>query len=311
VFRAAINHTALGVWAHTVVSPGFGHVDGQRFIDGTSAESDTSSGVGGFFQAELSMTGVTLVRPPGHRFGRLDLFLALILALCLADCGNSCFVFVSNPSNGTLAVGVGTQPLACPPPKPTPVVRVILHMTRSCESCSDSNRIAHAFVNIDGIQAHYRGDASDDPSHWQELLPELAKQPREIDLMSTEANNREAEAAAGGAEIPSGIYDQLRLTLIQNRESASVQLPVEDPCGDTGFNCVIMADGRAEALLFDGGESGVRVSLGATGNLLVVPPGSNLELRIELAPVWSLVESRRSGARLLPVLTGSVRIERK
>src|SRR5271168_1519336 len=69
--------------------------------------------------------------------------------------------------------GVGDAALSSPCAAPTPqgTVQTVAHVTRECESCSNSNRIQHVWIALSGIELRCRTDAVEEPSDWQELLP--------------------------------------------------------------------------------------------------------------------------------------------
>ena len=111
--------------------------------------------------------------------------------------------------------------------------------------------------------------------------------------------------------IPAGIYRQVRLRFVPNQPATDDRLPEKNACGNWRFNCVVMADGRIQPLLLDGGSPDLRITSDRIeGASLFIPPDTNTYLIIELKPVWAWFSSADEGLRLLPALTGSAKVGR-
>ncbi len=151
------------------------------------------------------------------------------------------------------------------------------------------------------------GDSQD----WQELAPQLAKQPLQVDLVRGAADQRATEPLRESVVVPAGVYRQLRVRFVPSPLATEDQLPEKNACGNSGFNCVVMADGRIQPLKLDGGSSEVRITSDRIeGGSLLVFPDIDSDLVIEMKPVWSWVSSVNKDVRLLPALIGSAKIER-
>jgi uncharacterized protein DUF4382 len=234
----------------------------------------------------------------------------LLFAVWLTGCNNTCFTFTSNPPTGTIGIKVSD-------PKPTctlttgGAVRLAIQTVPVCSSCSDSIRIQHIFVSIRSIDVHPSSSADDDSLDWQELAPQLAKRPLQVDLVAGIADRGTREALGESVAIPAGIYREVRVRFVPNSLVTEDQLPEKNACGNSGFSCVVMADGRIQPLLLDSGSPELRImSDRIAGGSLFIPLDTNTYLIIELKPVWAWFSSADQGLRLLPALTGSAKVGR-
>jgi hypothetical protein len=239
-----------------------------------------------------------------NRSGHL-LLASLFLCGVLAACNNTCITFTSSPPSGTGGIKVGNPAPSCTLPKATGTVRVEIHAIQPSDATSVSDRIQHIFVSIRGIEIHPGTIADDASPDWQELAPELTKQPLQIDLMRGAAPPGAREPFGERVVIPAGVYRQVRLRFLANQPSTDDRLPGKSACGSAGFNCVVMADGRVEPLLFDGAAPEFRItSERIEGGSLFIPPDADTDLVIEFNASWVLVSSAGEGVRLRPTLTG-------
>ena len=111
--------------------------------------------------------------------------------------------------------------------------------------------------------------------------------------------------------VPAGVYRQLRVRFLPDPLAAEDQLPEKNACGNTGFNCVVMTDGRVQRLQLDGRSPELRImSDRIEGGSLFLPSGTDSDLVIELKPVWAWFSSTDDGVRLLPALTGKAKVGR-
>lgn len=231
---------------------------------------------------------------------------ALLLCLFVVGCANTCIVGFSNPPNATVGVVVSNPPPPCPLPVSKSSTNVVVHLVRSCESCSPSNRIERVFLALEGIALHSQSSPMGAWSEWQELFPGWESHPRPVDLVKPISGGLASESLGASAPIPTGIYDQIRVRFVSSR---SDDPPVANACGELGWNCLVMADGRIHPLLFNPGAAELRISSEKlSGGLLFTPSDSDGELLIELAPVWSITASWDEGVRFHPFLTGSARV---
>jgi hypothetical protein len=244
-----------------------------------------------------------------YRPGAVASLIALLVCFSTAGCANSCFVAVLNPGGTVIGVTASNLPLACPPPIKKTSIKVLAKVTTLCDACAASNRIQGFFLTMRGIELHAKANGLGASSEWLELFPDLEKRPRQLDLMS---GNTDATASGllGGAAIPSGIYDQVRLRLLQNRGDAEAQFLTGNACGASGFNCMTMADGHVYALQVASDAQELRIAPEVlSSGLLHIASDGNEELLIRLAPVWSTVGTFPEAVRFLPALTGTVGVE--
>jgi len=236
---------------------------------------------------------------------------ALLFAVWLTGCNNTCFTFTSNPLTGTIGIKASD-------PKPTctlttgGAVRLAVQTVPTCSFCSESGRIQHIFVSIRGIEVHPSMTADNDSSDWQELLsPGLVKQPLQVDLVGGTSDRSARESLGEIVTIPAGIYRQVRLRFTPNQLMTDDRLPEGNACGSVGFNCVVTADGRIQPLLLDSGSPELRImSDRIEGRSLFLPPDTESDLVIELKPVWAWFPYADEGLRLFPALTGSAKVGR-
>jgi hypothetical protein len=145
-----------------------------------------------------------------------------------------------------------------------------------------------------------------------ELFPQLEQHPGQVELVSPAEKGLAVESVEEAATISSGIYDQMRLHFAPNEGDSQNPLSRKSSCGAVGPNCVIMADGRVLPLWFGDGAPQLRISLETLpGGFLFVPPGSDGELSVELAPVCCAVAPSAGSVQALPVLTGSAKLEQR
>ena len=236
---------------------------------------------------------------------------ALLFAVGLIGCTNTCFTFTSNPPTGTINIKAGDPTPACTLTKANGAVRLVLKAVPMCNYCSESSRIQHIFVSIRGIDVTSSSIADEESPDWQNLAPQLAKQPLQVDLVRDTADRSAGEPLGEIVTVPAGVYRQLRVRFLPDPLAAEDQLPEKNACGNTGFNCVVMTDGRVQRLQLDGRSPELRImSDRIEGGSLFLPSGTDSDLVIELKPVWAWFSSTDDGVRLLPALTGKAKVGR-
>ncbi len=98
--------------------------------------------------------------------------------------------------------------------------------------------LLHLFVTVHGIEAHPNATAPEDSPDWEELAPNLAREPMQLDLLAHSANFC-ATNRVSGALVASGAYRQIRLRLVPNHLAAGGAIPDNPfpsfaaPLGDT------------------------------------------------------------------------------
>ena len=160
-------------------------------------------------------------------------------------------------------------------------------------SCSGSSgTYSHVFVTVRSVQAHISGTADSNTPGWQELAPQLATQPMQIDLFSTAQTNC-VLAQLGSAQLPAGSYQQIRLILLSNTPSAGSAVPTNNACAGNGFNCVVLNDGTGtihELTLSSQDETGLKIPPGQImGGPIQVSAGQSVDLNIDFNACASIL----------------------
>jgi Domain of unknown function (DUF4382) len=209
-----------------------------------------------------------------------SVFLAILLcSLGLIGCDNSCFVFVSNPGGGggTIAGSINS----CPLNQAKGSVRPRITTSFTAAAGNTHARIAHIYVNIRGIEANSNASADDASPDWQELAPQLIKQPAQIDLLAPSGDSP-VQDAFDDVTVPANAYRQIRLRLTPNQPDGTNSVLQANSCGNVGFNCMVTSDSaiRPLALSSDGSEIYIS-SQQIAGGFVRVLPETTTTLRIE------------------------------
>lgn len=239
--------------------------------------------------------------------------LAKIFAVCsiccaLADCGignNSCVSFVWNPG------GIDTpgNP-SCPFTQGNGGVSVQINSSFASPAGPTSPNLQHVYVTLTGIEARTSAMPGQSSPQWQELAPDLAANPRQVDLLE---NGGEACASRpiARSEIPGGVYTEIRLRL------AADDTPADDPSGDgagtdanacvgVGRNCVFTTRGEMRPLIFAGAAPDLIIeSKEMDGGFFRVLPDQENHLSIEFNPYASLAIAVGDAVKIIPQFTAS------
>lgn len=244
-----------------------------------------------------------------HRHQRyLPLHVLLFFAVGSAGCNNTCFTFISNPSTGTIGIKTGDPPPTCTLPKAPVAVRLEMQTVPMCSFCPESSRIQHLVVSIRGVDVRESLTPDDDSPDWLDLTPQLATQPLQVDLVGGTVDQGARKPLGEIVAIPAGIYRQVRVRFVPEPRVAD-QPTRTNACGGAGLNCIVMADGTVQPLLFDNASPELRIpSERIVGGALHVFPDIDSDLVIEMKLVWSWVSLNRD-IRLVPALTGNARVE--
>ena len=217
---------------------------------------------------------------PRARFGVLVILLVSWIA---AGCGGgSSYMSMPSSAMGTIVVSISDPP-----------------------SCKDPNgSFGHVYVTVRSVQAHIDPNATDSSSGWQELAPQLASQPMQIDLFSAPQTNC-VLAQLGSASLPVGSYQQIRLLLVSNTPGGSDAVPSTNACAGNGYNCVVLNDGSVHELeLSSQANTGLKIPPGQiVGGPIQVSAGQSVDLNIDFNACDSIVEQGNGKFRLKPTLT--------
>lgn len=242
----------------------------------------------------------------------LPFHVVLLSVVWSTGCNNSCFTFTSNPPNGTVNIKVSNAQPSCTLTKATGAVHVVLQTVPPCGSCSESPGIQHLFVTIRSIDIHASSTADDDSPDWQQLAPQLATQPLQVDLVGGMADRGTLEPLGEIVAIPAGIYHQVRVRFARHLLATDDRLTRKNACVGGTLNCAVKADGTVHPLLLDTASPELRItSERITDGFLLVFPDMDSDLVIELKPVWTwFASANRRNIGVLPVLTGNAWVER-
>jgi len=213
------------------------------------------------------------------------LFLAAVAIFSIAGIIVSC----SGGSSKTMVSGMGT-------------VNVTLSDPPSC--MPPNGQFAHVYVTVRSVQAHTSATATDSSSGWQELAPQLASAPMQIDLFSKPQTTC-ILAQLGSASLPAGSYQQIRLLLVSNTPQGGAAVPSPNACAGNGFNCVVLQDSTIHELdLSSQANTGLKIPPGQiVGGPLQVSAGQSVDLNIDFNACASIVQEGNGKLRLKPTLT--------
>ncbi len=192
-------------------------------------------------------------------------------------------------SSSTMTTGMGT-------------INVSLSDPPSC--MPPNGQFMHVYVTVRSVQANIDAKASDGSSGWQELAPQLASQPMQIDLFSKPQTTC-VLAQLGSASLPVGKYQQIRLLLVSNTPAASDAVPSTNACAGNGYNCVVLEDTTVHELqLSSEANTGLKIPPGQiVGGPLSVTEGQSVDLNIDFNACASIVHQGNGQFRLKPTLT--------
>ena len=227
----------------------------------------------------------------------LGVFAILLSGIAFTGCENFCVVGVVNPGGSGVAVGT-----SCPVPKQTGNVTLQLGSSVTPSAPSWPSDVQHIFVSLRGIEALPANPSGDDSPEWQELTPDLATQPAQVDLMARPTRSC-GPRAFPEASVGAGVYSQVRLRLVPNQPDASEPVPAENACGKIGFNCVVASSGAIRPLASDDPAELHIAADGIAGGSFRILPDDHIRLAIEFDPRASLILQSGDAAQLLPALS--------
>src|SRR5258707_4164866 len=204
------------------------------------------------------------------------------------------------------AIGCGGGSVATPPTPGTGMVTVSISDPPSCMAPNGSSTsFTHVFITVRSVEAHFDPRGDDNSSNWQELAPQLASQPMQIDLVATPTNC--VLAQLGSASLPVGSYQQIRLLLVSNNPAAGAATPTKtnNACAGNGFNCVVLSDNSIHELqLSSQDNTGLKIPPGQiVGGPIQVMAGQSVDLNIDFNACASIVLEGNGTYRLKPTLT--------
>jgi hypothetical protein len=234
------------------------------------------------------------------KVSRRGFFIALVFCLSFAGCDNTCFIFVSNPSGGTLVVG--TTPCSLNNANGTARIRLTSSVRPTAANWPAS--IQHIFVTFQGIEANRSATADDDSPDWQELAPQLATVPIQLDLLAHNRDSCESTILSSDVAVPADTYRQIRLRLSSSLAEKNESILQENRCGSFGFNCIVKASGGTRALILNSQMLRIRIpSDQIAGGSFQILPGTAANVTIEFSSSSSVVFAADGDVRLVPVFT--------
>lgn len=192
----------------------------------------------------------------------------------------------------------------------TPAQATITVSLSDPPSCMPPNgQFEHVFITVRSVQAHTSASATDSTPGWQELAPQLANAPMQIDLFSKPQTTC-ILAQLGSASLPAGTYQQIRLLLVSNSPAAGAATPSANSCAGSGFNCVVVNENGVisthELVLSSQDNTGLKIPPGQiVGGPLQVSAGQSVDLNIDFNACASILQEGNGTFRLKPTLTAS------
>jgi Domain of unknown function (DUF4382) len=241
------------------------------------------------------------MRFPPISFQTIFCCAVIFLAVGMSGCGNSCYAGYSINGNGGFIVVAGNPPPACSIPKVNSTMRVAALKSPICEACMPATRVEHVFVTLHGVQLlPLTSDDTNSPD-WLELTPQLAKEPRQIDLVG----NSFPVILQESTSLAAGNYREVRLQFVNESSMSAETLPSENACGRTLWNCIVMADGNIQPLRLpaDGSELSISSPHMESGPFVVLPETA-MELQLSLESHPRAYFSIAEGWTLRNVLAG-------
>jgi len=206
---------------------------------------------------------------------------AVMVAVIIISCSGGIST-MQGPNMGTVTVSLSDPPSCMPP----------------------NDHFTHVFVTVRSVQAHISATAGDDTGGWQELAPQLASAPVQIDLFS-KPDTRCVLAQLGSASLPVGTYQQIRLLLVSNNPTAGAAVPSPNACAGQGYNCVVLDDQTIHELALSSQDNtGLKIPPGKIiGGPIQVVAGQSVDLNIDFDGCRSIVRQGNGKYRLKPTLT--------
>jgi hypothetical protein len=163
--------------------------------------------------------------------------------------------------------------------------------------------LLHLFVTVQGIEAHPNAMAPEDSPDWEELAPDLVREPMQIDLLAHPANSC-ATNRSPSALVAAGTYRQIRLRLVPNHPATGDAVPAVNACGALGPHCAVSPDGHVHPLAFDSGATILRVAPDRIpGGFFHVLPDTETHLNIEFNALASFAASSGDTVQVTPVFS--------
>jgi hypothetical protein len=240
--------------------------------------------------------------------------LAVFFSLLFDGCADSCFLFVSNSGTGKIVVAAGSGDASCRTTKGTGTAQFRIG---GLENSTETLGPQHIFLMLDGVVGHEDATASLDSPGWQELAPDLAEHPVQVDLLA-KVDGSNVFPASVHTRVNSGVYRQLGLRLLSSPASRDAVSPRDDVatteknvCGEAGWHCVVFTDGGVQSIALppernvEGNANPVlRISSQQiAGNPIVVLPDAVRTYAIRFDLRSSVILSRNNAILVRPIFS--------
>jgi hypothetical protein len=251
-----------------------------------------------------------LPRAAGQRAGEPLLSDGWLLAVLffwfvLAGCNGTCVRFQSNSTTGTISFSVNDTKSSCALDPATNGTVHVTMVSAASPAAAGPSGIRHIFLTLRGIEAQpaaaSQPDAlpDGDSAPWQELAPQLARQPVQLDLAAEPARSW-GPSLFGEATAPAGPYRRIRLVLLSGEAAPA---PAGDACGGI-LHCIVTADGRILPLALDRASAALPIaSEDLPGGSFFVLPGAVTKLVLRFDPDRSSAVAASEGLRFFPAFT--------
>lgn len=172
---------------------------------------------------------------------------------------------------------------------------VMLSDPATCQA--PSGPFSHVYVTITDVKASVNSAAGDNDSSFVDLTPDLAKSPKQIDLLG-QANNQCFLASLGATtQLQAGNYQQIRIFLADNNTTIS-----GNNCTGAA-NCVVTSAGNFPLQLSSESKTGIKIPSGQIANGgFSISAGQTKDLDIDFNTCISIVQEGNGQYRLKPVL---------
>jgi hypothetical protein len=264
-------------------------------IDAAETCEDTSAHETGMFAADTftQLSRFLRDRPPAAAL----LIATALLCFTLIGCsGDYCITGIFNPTG--IVTGTNNP---CVNNKVLGNVSVRIASASVSTDGSMTPNLLHLFVTLQGIEAHPSAMATEESPDWEELAPDLAREPMQIDLLAHPVNSC-ATHRIPGAAVPAGAYRQIRMRLVPSRPAAGDAVPAASACGELGFHCAVSPNGHIHPLTLVGGATNLRIPPEhISGGFFHVLPDTETQLTIEFNPFASFAVPSGDTVQLTPI----------
>jgi hypothetical protein len=230
----------------------------------------------------------------------------LLLCFVPAGCGDTCFVITgifpnttstTNPPTCNLGIGNGT-------------ITVRINSVRPSPAAPMSPNLQHLFITLRGIEANPNDDAAEDSPDWQELAPQLAAEPAQMDLMATTVSGVScASRLTRKSALRASVYRQIRLRLVPDQAASGEPQPKNNKCNGPNFNCAVDTNGHEHALALKNGARDLLITSDRiTDGSFNVLPDTETDLSIVFDPYSSFAAATGDAVQITPVFSAETAV---